>query len=90
MSKFIYYLFKTKFVHIYTSVLYYIKNTQPKICELSSFFFGFRLFTNVDVIPLFFLFRSRLGCQVCLSKSLDGLVAKVPESVADARQSQDG
>ncbi|XP_003966509.1 adrenodoxin, mitochondrial [Takifugu rubripes] len=33
---------------------------------------------------------SRLGCQVCLSKSLDGLVAKVPESVADARQSQDG
>lgn len=32
---------------------------------------------------------SRLGCQVCLSKALDGLVAKVPESVADARQSQD-
>ncbi|CAG01004.1 unnamed protein product, partial [Tetraodon nigroviridis] len=33
---------------------------------------------------------SRLGCQVCLTKSLDGLVARVPESVADARQSQDG
>lgn len=45
---------------------------------------------NVDAIPLFFLFRSRLGCQVCLSKSLDGLVARVPESVADVRQSQDG
>lgn len=45
---------------------------------------------NVDATPLFFLFRSRLGCQVCLSKSLDGVVAKVPESVADARQSQDG
>lgn len=38
---------------------------------------------------VFVLSRSRLGCQVCLSKALDGLVAKVPESVADARQSQD-
>uniref|UniRef100_A0A3Q3VVB3 2Fe-2S ferredoxin-type domain-containing protein n=1 Tax=Mola mola TaxID=94237 RepID=A0A3Q3VVB3_MOLML len=33
---------------------------------------------------------SRLGCQICLTKSLDGIVAKVPESVADVRQSQDG
>ncbi|XP_037098876.1 adrenodoxin [Syngnathus acus] len=33
---------------------------------------------------------SRLGCQICLSKSLEGMVARVPESVADIRQSQDG
>ncbi|XP_034403233.1 adrenodoxin-like [Cyclopterus lumpus] len=33
---------------------------------------------------------SRLGCQICLTKSLEGIVAKVPESVADIRQSQDG
>ncbi|XP_034720947.1 adrenodoxin [Etheostoma cragini] len=33
---------------------------------------------------------SRLGCQICLTKSLDGLVARVPESVADIRQSKDG
>lgn len=33
---------------------------------------------------------SRLGCQVCLTKSLDGMVARVPESVADIRQSKDG
>lgn len=33
---------------------------------------------------------SRLGCQICLTKSLEGMVAKVPESVADIRQSQDG
>ncbi|TNN31612.1 Adrenodoxin, mitochondrial [Liparis tanakae] len=38
----------------------------------------------------FSLHRSRLGCQICLTKSLDGIVAKVPESVADIRQSQDG
>ncbi|KAM6958196.1 adrenodoxin-like [Tautogolabrus adspersus] len=33
---------------------------------------------------------SRLGCQICLTKSLEGVVARVPESVADIRQSQDG
>uniref|UniRef100_A0A1A7WF10 Ferredoxin 1 n=1 Tax=Iconisemion striatum TaxID=60296 RepID=A0A1A7WF10_9TELE len=33
---------------------------------------------------------SRLGCQICLSKSLDGMVARVPESVTDIRQSKDG
>ncbi|XP_077406530.1 adrenodoxin [Vanacampus margaritifer] len=33
---------------------------------------------------------SRLGCQICLSRSLQGIVARVPESVADIRQSQDG
>lgn len=32
---------------------------------------------------------SRLGCQICLTKSLEGMVARVPESVADIRQSQD-
>ncbi|XP_057711803.1 adrenodoxin [Corythoichthys intestinalis] len=33
---------------------------------------------------------SRLGCQICLSRSLEGMVARVPETVADIRQSQDG
>ncbi|XP_020489795.1 adrenodoxin [Labrus bergylta] len=33
---------------------------------------------------------SRLGCQICLTKSMEGVVARVPESVADIRQSQDG
>ncbi|KAL7369785.1 hypothetical protein ABVT39_008731 [Epinephelus coioides] len=33
---------------------------------------------------------SRLGCQICLTKSLEGMVARVPESVADIRQSKDG
>ncbi|KAG7502665.1 adrenodoxin, mitochondrial [Solea senegalensis] len=33
---------------------------------------------------------SRLGCQICLSKSLDGIMARIPESVADIRQSTDG
>lgn len=33
---------------------------------------------------------SRLGCQICLTKALDGVVVKVPDSVADVRQSQDG
>lgn len=33
---------------------------------------------------------SRLGCQVCLTKQMEGMVARVPESVADIRQSQDG
>lgn len=33
---------------------------------------------------------SRLGCQICLSKSLEGMVARVPDTVADIRQSKDG
>ncbi|XP_053710743.1 adrenodoxin [Synchiropus splendidus] len=33
---------------------------------------------------------SRLGCQICLTKSLEGMVARVPESVADIRQIKDG
>ncbi|XP_026157596.1 adrenodoxin [Mastacembelus armatus] len=33
---------------------------------------------------------SRLGCQICLTKSLEGMVARVPDSVADIRQSKDG
>lgn len=33
---------------------------------------------------------SRLGCQICLTKALDGVMVKVPDSVADVRQSQDG
>ncbi|KAF4075116.1 hypothetical protein AMELA_G00230780 [Ameiurus melas] len=30
---------------------------------------------------------SRLGCQICLTKSLDGMTVRVPESSADIRQS---
>ncbi|KAG8519010.1 Adrenodoxin, mitochondrial [Galemys pyrenaicus] len=33
--------------------------------------------------------RSRLGCQVCLTKSMDNMTVRVPESVADVRQSVD-
>ncbi|XP_059906843.1 adrenodoxin-like [Gadus macrocephalus] len=32
---------------------------------------------------------SRLGCQVCLTRALEGMEARVPESVADIRQTQD-
>ena len=28
---------------------------------------------------------SRLGCQVCMSKALDGVIVKVPEGVNDQR-----
>ncbi|KAK3510821.1 hypothetical protein QTP70_022763 [Hemibagrus guttatus] len=30
---------------------------------------------------------SRLGCQICLTKDLDGMTVRVPESSADIRQS---
>lgn len=30
---------------------------------------------------------SRLGCQICLTKSLEGMTARVPDAVADIRQS---
>ncbi|XP_008054749.1 adrenodoxin, mitochondrial [Carlito syrichta] len=33
--------------------------------------------------------RSRLGCQICLTKSMDNMTVRVPETVADARQSLD-
>uniref|UniRef100_G3S619 Adrenal ferredoxin n=1 Tax=Gorilla gorilla gorilla TaxID=9595 RepID=G3S619_GORGO len=33
--------------------------------------------------------RSRLGCQICLTKSMDNMTVRVPETVADARQSID-
>ncbi|XP_013366557.1 PREDICTED: adrenodoxin, mitochondrial [Chinchilla lanigera] len=33
--------------------------------------------------------RSRLGCQICLSKWMDNMTVRVPEAVADARQSVD-
>ncbi|KAK1802919.1 hypothetical protein P4O66_021449 [Electrophorus voltai] len=29
---------------------------------------------------------SRLGCQICLTKSLDGMTVRLPDSVADIRQ----
>uniref|UniRef100_A0A2R8ZVU6 2Fe-2S ferredoxin-type domain-containing protein n=1 Tax=Pan paniscus TaxID=9597 RepID=A0A2R8ZVU6_PANPA len=30
-----------------------------------------------------------LGCQICLTKSMDNMTVRVPETVADARQSID-
>ncbi|XP_055963469.1 adrenodoxin [Sorex fumeus] len=33
--------------------------------------------------------KSRLGCQICLTKSMDNMTVRVPEVVADARQSID-
>ncbi|XP_032328315.1 adrenodoxin, mitochondrial isoform X3 [Camelus dromedarius] len=33
--------------------------------------------------------RSRLGCQICLTKSMDNMTVRVPEAVADARESID-
>lgn len=32
------------------------------------------------------LFRSRLGCQVCVKKSMDGLTVQVPMEVSDLRR----
>ncbi|KAM8977642.1 adrenodoxin, mitochondrial [Pelodytes ibericus] len=32
---------------------------------------------------------SRLGCQICLRKSMNGMTVKVPEAVADVRQTMD-
>ncbi|OCT96153.1 hypothetical protein XELAEV_18013836mg [Xenopus laevis] len=32
---------------------------------------------------------SRLGCQICLKKSMNGMTVKVPESVSDVRQAVD-
>ncbi|KAM4683205.1 adrenodoxin, mitochondrial isoform 2-T2 [Amazona ochrocephala] len=32
---------------------------------------------------------SRLGCQICLKKSMDNMTVRVPEAVADVRQSVD-
>ncbi|XP_006833872.1 PREDICTED: adrenodoxin, mitochondrial [Chrysochloris asiatica] len=30
--------------------------------------------------------RSRLGCQICLTKSMENMTVRVPDAVADARQ----
>ncbi|XP_078513187.1 adrenodoxin, mitochondrial [Lissotriton helveticus] len=32
---------------------------------------------------------SRLGCQICLTKAMEGIIVRVPEAVADARQAVD-
>ncbi|XP_010017660.1 PREDICTED: adrenodoxin, mitochondrial-like, partial [Nestor notabilis] len=32
---------------------------------------------------------NRILCQICLKKSMDGMTVRVPEAVADARQSVD-
>ncbi|XP_041055378.1 adrenodoxin-like [Carcharodon carcharias] len=33
--------------------------------------------------------RSRLGCQICLKKWMDGMTVEVPNDVADVRQTKD-
>ncbi|XP_043928656.1 adrenodoxin, mitochondrial [Protopterus annectens] len=33
--------------------------------------------------------QSRLGCQVCLTKKMNGMTVRVPEAVADVRQAVD-
>lgn len=33
--------------------------------------------------------RSRLGCQICLTKSMDKMTVQVPDAMSDARQSID-
>ena len=33
----------------------------------------------------FSIFRSRLGCQITIDESMDGITVKVPAEVADAR-----
>lgn len=38
---------------------------------------------------MLFPYRSRLGCQICLKKSMEDMTVRVPEAVADARQSVD-
>lgn len=35
---------------------------------------------------LYLYFRSRLGCQIIVTKDMDGLVVRVPAGVADARE----
>lgn len=68
-----------------------------QLFQVDPFWLGhsFMTFLNMFVI-IFFLFflslsaRSRLGCQICLTRSLEGMTARVPDSVADIRQSGDG
>ena len=33
--------------------------------------------------------RSRLGCQICLTKATDNMTVRVPDAVSDARESID-
>lgn len=40
---------------------------------------------NDNIFP----YRSRLGCQICLKKWMDDMTVRVPETVADVRQSVD-
>lgn len=37
----------------------------------------------------YFLLRSRLGCQVCVKKSMDGVTVRVPMDVSDIRKQLD-
>ena len=43
------------------------------------------LFNFVQDLAFGLTDTSRLGCQVCMSKALDGVVVKVPEGVNDQR-----
>lgn len=43
----------------------------------------------LELKAMLFPYRSRLGCQICLKKSMEDMTVRVPEAVADARQSVD-
>jgi hypothetical protein len=42
-------------------------------------------FSSFIILTVSICFRSRLGCQIIMSKDLDGLEVHVPASVNDAR-----
>ncbi|XP_072451363.1 ferredoxin 1b [Chiloscyllium punctatum] len=45
---------------------------------------------EMDMLDLAFglTSTSRLGCQICLKKSLDGITVKIPKEVSDVRESK--
>ncbi|XP_078268141.1 ferredoxin 1b isoform X2 [Rhinoraja longicauda] len=46
---------------------------------------------ELDMLDLAFglTSTSRLGCQICLKKSLDGITVKIPKDVSDVRKAAD-
>ncbi|XP_059507263.1 ferredoxin 1b [Stegostoma tigrinum] len=67
-------------------------------CSTCHVIFDKEVFENLDEITdeemdmldlAFGLTRSsRLGCQICLKKSLDGITVKIPKDVSDVRESK--
>lgn len=49
------------------------------------FFFSFHLFILQIYVLYFYSNRSRLGCQIYMTKEFDGLRVKVPPAVNDVR-----